>query len=94
LGDHLLDQCSERHDPGGLLTPAERPCLVDVVGGQVGQCPATVVVVVDPHHPGPARGQAGVAATTALIEVFVRHEALHYRMEVKGIHRRAVAAVR
>ena len=29
----------------------------------------------------------------AWMEVFVRHEALHYRMEVEGLHRRAVAAV-
>jgi hypothetical protein len=26
------------------------------------------------------------------MEVFVRHEALHYRMEVEGLHRWAVAA--
>jgi hypothetical protein len=39
---------------------------VDVVGGQVGQRAAAVVVVADPHHPGLAWGQTGVAPSPSL----------------------------
>ena len=37
-----------------------------VVGGQVGQRPAPVVLVLDAHHPGLARRQARVAAAAGL----------------------------
>jgi hypothetical protein len=37
-------------------------------------------------------GRIGVVRSNAWIWDFVRHEALHYRMEVKGLHPWSVAA--
>ena len=37
-------------------------------------------------------GRIGAVRSRAWIWVFVRHEALHHRMEVKGLHPRPVAA--
>jgi len=39
-------------------------------------------------------GSTGADRSSAWIEVFVRHEAPRYRMEVEGLHRRSVAAGR
>ncbi len=50
-GHHLGDECGEGVDACGVLAAAEDLGVVDVVGGEVGQCPAAVVVVVDAHHP-------------------------------------------
>jgi hypothetical protein len=45
---------------------AEDPGPVDVVGGQVGQRSAAVVVVADPHHPGLACRHRWVAPAPGL----------------------------
>ena len=45
--------------------PVTRPRW-DVPRGQVGQRPTPVVGVLDPHHPGLARGQGPVAAAAGL----------------------------
>ena len=45
--------------------PVTRPRW-DVPRGQVGQRPTPVVLVLDPHHPGFARGQGRVAAAAGL----------------------------
>ena len=60
----------ERFDPGGGLAAAVDLGPVDVVGGQVGQRAAAVVVVADPHHPGLARGRVGWHRQRAWMEVF------------------------
>jgi hypothetical protein len=66
LRHDLGDQVRERDDAGGLFAAAEDLGLVDVVGGQVGEGAAAVVVVVDAHRPGLAGGQGGVAAAAGL----------------------------
>ena len=66
LGHHLLDQRGERNDAGGVLAAAVDLRAVHVVRGEIGHRAATVVVVVDPHHPGLARWQGGVAAAPRL----------------------------
>src|SRR6476659_8833553 len=43
---------------------------VHIVGGEVGHRAATVIVVVDPHHPGLPRWQGGVAAAPGLYRRF------------------------
>src|SRR6478672_6038500 len=67
LGGHdLVDELFERGDPGGVLAAAEDLAAVHVVGGQVGDRAATVVVVVDPDLAGLARREGGVAAAAGL----------------------------
>jgi hypothetical protein len=65
-GHDLLHQPGERRDPGGGLAPTYHLPAVDVPGGQVGQGAAALVVVLDAHLAGLARGQGGVAAAAGL----------------------------
>jgi hypothetical protein len=65
-GHDLLHQASERLDPGGGLAAAEQPPPVDLPRGEIGQRAATVVLVLDPHDPGPAGWQGRVAAAARL----------------------------
>jgi hypothetical protein len=65
-GHHLFDQPGEGLDAGRGLAAAEDLRPVDVVGGQVRQCSAPVVLVLDAHEAGLARCQGGVAAAASL----------------------------
>ena len=65
-GHHLGDEAGKRVDTGGVLTAAEDIRPVHVVGGQVGLSAATVVVVVDPHHPRHPGRERGMAAAAGL----------------------------
>ena len=67
----LVDEGGERHDPGGLLTPAERLGVVDVVGGEVGQRAAAAVFKVDPWRPACCSRQAWVATAQGLYSGFL-----------------------
>jgi hypothetical protein len=52
LGGHDLgDQAPERGDAGRRLAAAEQAGLVHVPGRQVGERPAALVLVLDPHRP-------------------------------------------
>ena len=66
----LVITCSTSRPNGSIpVVGSVRPTKlgsVDVVGGQVGQRPASVVLVLDPHHPGFARRQRRVAAAAGL----------------------------
>jgi len=66
LGHDLFDQRGERDNPGGVLAPAVGLGAVHVVGGQVGDRAAAVVVVIHPHRAGLTRRQGGVAPTAGL----------------------------
>src|SRR4029453_9084055 len=71
LGGHDLgDQGHERLDAGGGRAAADHACPADVVGGQVGQRAAAVVVVVDPPAAGRARGRVGWQRRRAWMLVF------------------------
>src|SRR4029078_2439065 len=65
-GHHLVDESFERGDAGGVFAAAEHSAAVHVVGGQVGDGAASVVVVVDPDLACSARGRGGVAAAAGL----------------------------
>jgi len=71
LGHHLLDEGFESGDAGGVLAAAEDLRPMHVVGGEVGDRAAPVVVVVHPHRPGTARWQARVAAAPGLDRGFL-----------------------
>jgi hypothetical protein len=62
----LGDEACERLDPSGGLAAAEQPRPVDIPGGEVGQRAAAVVLVLDPHDPGSAGWQGGMAAAARL----------------------------
>lgn len=67
-GHDLVDQPTERGDPGRWLAAAEQAGGMDVPGGQVGQRPTAVVLVLvlDAHAPAPARWQGRMAAAAGL----------------------------
>ena len=69
-GHDLLDQSAERYDAGGGLAAAEDLGAVDVVGGQVGERAAAVVVVVDPHRRDWPGARVGWQRHRAWMEVF------------------------
>lgn len=69
-GHDLLDQSPERLDAGGGFQPADHLGAVHVVGGQIGQCPPALVLMLDSHHPGLAQWQCGLQRHRAWIEVF------------------------
>jgi hypothetical protein len=62
----LIDEPAERFDAGGVLAAAEHRATVDVVGGQVGERAAAVVVVVDSGRADLAGWERGVAAAAGL----------------------------
>ena len=62
----VFDESPERHDPRRWFTASHHMGAVHVVRGEVGQCATSFVLVFDPHHPGPARGQRWVASAAAL----------------------------
>ena len=66
LAHDLLGQSHERLYAAAGCAAAVQAGLVDVVGGEVGQRPAAVVLVLDAHDPTLARGQGGVAAAAGL----------------------------
>jgi len=67
LGGHDLgDQPIERLDPSRRLAAAEQAGVVHVPGGQVGQRPAALVLVLHPHRSPSAHWQGGMAAAARL----------------------------
>jgi hypothetical protein len=85
-GHELFDETAERDDARGRLAPAHHPGPVHIVGGQVGERAAPVVLVLDAHEPGLPRRQGRVAAATGLdAGLFVRadHELVPQRLALE-----------
>jgi hypothetical protein len=61
-----LDQPAEGLDAGRRLAAAQQAGLVHVPGGQVGECAAALVLVLDLHHARHAWWQRGMAAAAGL----------------------------
>jgi hypothetical protein len=61
-----LDQTTERLDPVFGLATAEELGAVDIPSGQVGQRSATLVLVLEAHHPSGGRRSAEVLAEARL----------------------------